>query len=59
MENCIRHVLATANRNFNLDDDDDDDDNSMTLFREQTEPTERPPLVSEVSANFSGKRGVT
>jgi hypothetical protein len=30
----------------------------MALFRKQTEQTERPPLVSVVSANFSGKRGV-
>jgi hypothetical protein len=28
--------------------------NSGALFRQRTIPTERPPLVSEVSANFSG-----
>jgi hypothetical protein len=30
--------------------------NSMALVRERTIPTERPPLVDEVSANFCGKR---
>ena len=33
--------------------------NSVTLVREQTIPTERPPPVGEVSANFCGQRGVT
>jgi hypothetical protein len=28
--------------------------NSMAWVRELTIPTERPPLVGEVSANFSG-----
>jgi hypothetical protein len=28
--------------------------NSGVLVRQQTIPTERPPLVSEVSANFRG-----
>jgi hypothetical protein len=28
--------------------------NSETLVRQRTIPTERPPLVGEVSANFSG-----
>jgi hypothetical protein len=28
--------------------------NSMALVRERTIPTERPPLVGEVSANFCG-----
>jgi hypothetical protein len=32
--------------------------NSVALDRERTLPTERPPLVSEVSANFCGQRGV-
>jgi hypothetical protein len=31
----------------------------MALVREQTIPTERPPPVGEVSANFCGQRGVT
>jgi hypothetical protein len=31
---------------------------SVALVRERTIPTERPPLVGEVSANFSGWRGV-
>jgi hypothetical protein len=30
--------------------------NSVALVREGTIPTERPPLVGEVSANFCGKR---
>jgi hypothetical protein len=32
--------------------------NSVALVREQTIPTERPPLVGEVSADFYGYRGV-
>jgi hypothetical protein len=28
--------------------------NSVALVRERTTPTERPPLVGEVSANFYG-----
>ena len=28
--------------------------NSVALVRERTIPTERPPLVGEVSANFCG-----
>jgi hypothetical protein len=30
--------------------------NSVVLVRERTKPTERPPLVGEVSANFCGYR---
>jgi hypothetical protein len=30
--------------------------NSGALVRQRTIPTERPPLVGEVSANFSGER---
>jgi hypothetical protein len=30
--------------------------NSVTLVRERTIPTERPPLVGEVIANFCGQR---
>jgi hypothetical protein len=30
--------------------------NSVTLVRKRTIPTERPPLLGEVSANFSGER---
>ena len=33
--------------------------NSVALVRERTIPTERPPPVGEVSANFCGERGVT
>ena len=32
--------------------------NSVALVRERTIPTERPPPVGEVSANFCGQRGV-
>jgi hypothetical protein len=32
--------------------------NSVALVRERTIPTELPPLVGEVSANFSGERGM-
>jgi hypothetical protein len=32
--------------------------NSVALVRERTIPTELPPLVGEVSANFCGQRGV-
>jgi hypothetical protein len=32
--------------------------NSVALVRERTIPTERPPLVGEVSVNSWGKRGV-
>jgi hypothetical protein len=30
--------------------------NTVALVRKRTIPTERPPLVGEVSANFCGKR---
>jgi hypothetical protein len=30
----------------------------VALVRERTIPTERPPLVGEVSANFCGESGV-
>jgi hypothetical protein len=33
--------------------------NSVALVRERTIPTERPPLVGEVSANCCRQRGVT
>jgi hypothetical protein len=32
--------------------------NSVALVRKRTIPTERPPLVGEVSTNFCGQRGV-
>jgi hypothetical protein len=32
--------------------------NSVALVRERTIPTERPPIVGEVSASFCGYRGV-
>ena len=33
--------------------------NCVALVRERTIPTERPPPVGELSANFCGQRGVT
>ena len=33
--------------------------NSVAIVRERTIPTERPPPVGEVSANFCGYSGVT
>jgi hypothetical protein len=30
--------------------------NSVAWFRERSIPTERPPLVSEIIANFCGQR---
>jgi hypothetical protein len=30
--------------------------NSVALVRKQTVPTERPPLVAEISVNFLGER---
>jgi hypothetical protein len=33
--------------------------NSTALVCERSTPTERPPLVGEIGANFCGKRGVT
>jgi hypothetical protein len=33
---------------------DDKQTNSVALVRKQTIPTERPPLVGEVSTDFSG-----
>jgi hypothetical protein len=30
--------------------------NSVALVRKRTIPTERPPLVGEINANFSGQR---
>jgi hypothetical protein len=32
--------------------------NSVAVVRKRTIPTERPPLVGEVSANFGGVEGV-
>jgi hypothetical protein len=32
---------------------------SVALVRKRTIPTERPPLVGEVSANFCGLEGAT
>ena len=45
------HVITSSQPNLKL--------NSVALVRERTIPTERPPPVGEVSANFCGYRGVT
>jgi hypothetical protein len=37
-----------------LNNNNNDNDNSVVLVRERTIPTERPPLVGDVSANFCG-----
>jgi hypothetical protein len=41
--------------NVNNLEDDIKKLNSVSLVRERTIPTERPPLVGEVSANFYGQ----
>jgi hypothetical protein len=48
------YTLPVLAKGYDDDDDDDDDDdnnnnNSMALVCERTIPTERPPLVGEVS----------
>ena len=48
--------ISTENDVFRLKDKKK---NSVALVREGTIPTERPPPVGEVSANFYGYRGVT
>jgi hypothetical protein len=61
--NTNRHCLDVLRslgflfRNYNEQGTDflvTNNNNSMALVRELTIPTERPPLVFEVSANFSG-----
>jgi hypothetical protein len=42
----VQKAVDNVNNNNN--------NNSMALVRERTMPTERPPLVGEVSANFCG-----
>jgi hypothetical protein len=50
----IRHSsILTYNHHYI-----NNNNNSVALVGEQTIPTERPPLVSEVSANFCGEMGV-
>jgi hypothetical protein len=46
-------VLCINNNNNN------NNNNSVALVRERTIPTERPPLVGEVSANFLQIEGAT
>jgi hypothetical protein len=46
---CGTSITQTA---VNDNDNDNNNNNSMALVSEQTIPTERPPLVGEVSANF-------
>jgi hypothetical protein len=42
---CLERVREIHNKNKT---------NSVTLVRKRTIPTERPPLVGEVSANLNG-----
>jgi hypothetical protein len=48
------HFLIENNNNNNNknNNNNNNNNNSVALVREQTMPTERPPLVSEVRANF-------
>jgi hypothetical protein len=47
-------IVITQFRVTNLYSVKETKTNSVTLVRKKTIPTERPPLVGEVSANFSG-----
>jgi hypothetical protein len=49
---CYLRGLATGNNNNKKKKNYNN--NSTALVREQTIPTERPPLVGEVSAYFCG-----
>jgi hypothetical protein len=49
------NLKATFNNNNNDDNiDNNNNNNSVALARDRTVPTERQPLVGEVSANFWG-----
>jgi hypothetical protein len=50
----MKQIRSTNNNNKNNDDNNNNNNNSVALVRERTIPTERPPLVGEVSANFCG-----
>jgi hypothetical protein len=47
-------LLLTVREGGKHTDIFDDNNNSVALVRERTIPTERPPLVGEVSANLCG-----
>jgi hypothetical protein len=51
--NLIRDQLEDL---YNNNNNNNNNNNSVALVRERTIPTERPPLVGEVSANFCGQR---
>jgi hypothetical protein len=44
------HIIAIIS--YDNDNDNNNNNNSVALVRERTIPTERPPLVGEVSANY-------
>jgi hypothetical protein len=59
------YTVSDSSQNFFVDfkhtslvADDKRVKNSVALVRERTIPTERPPLVGEVSGNLCGQRGV-
>jgi hypothetical protein len=56
IEICVRYFDNSIMRNceFVLYSLTRTEKNSVALVRERTVPTERPPLVGEVSANFCG-----
>jgi hypothetical protein len=49
-----RDVSGDDDDDNNNDYDNSNNNNSAALVRERTLPTELPPLVGEVSANFCG-----
>jgi hypothetical protein len=52
MWRAFKTLRTTALGDVNLENMKQKQTNSVALFRERTIPTERPPLVGEVSANF-------
>jgi hypothetical protein len=47
----IKELAVTSNRNLMIFKEQK---NSVALVRKRSIPTERPPLLGEVSANFCG-----
>jgi hypothetical protein len=52
-------MISEVNNNNDNNNNNNNNNNSMALVHERTIPTERPPLVGEVSANFSRIVGAT
>jgi hypothetical protein len=50
----LRHNVKENLYNDSVEQSNKKQTNSVALVRKRTIPTERPPLVGEVSANFSG-----